>query len=75
MIKAYTPVLFIFPLLLCGGEYTFAQVMPEAEQPGWLDQKTLTGDWGGLRTELDQSRSHGARAFHYRRVPLTRSEG
>lgn len=41
------------PILTMGGETTSAVTAP-APLPGWLERDTLTGDWGGSRTRLQE---------------------
>src|SRR5439155_3600444 len=41
------------PIITVGGETILASTAL-APQPGWLERDTLTGDWGGARTWLQE---------------------
>jgi porin len=41
------------PVIRIGGD-TASAITASAAEPGWLERDTLTGDWGGLRSQLKQ---------------------
>jgi porin len=44
----------VAPIINTGGEPT-PTVTASASQPGWLERDRLTGDWGGVRSQLEEA--------------------